>query len=190
METWLNEQLLLQLQSHHRSQSHSQSQSHSRLPFLYSTQDNLGGSGLPGSGLTLGPGNRPDDEADCLYLLFFCMLHACTNVWSRLVRIYLGFPWCLAALANDRLDAAVADRILSRFENARPCCLDAAFSQRVRNVMTSPADLKSGGRLHDLIQLLSCQKVLNAKVEDTFARHNSVAQAARGQRAACMVSVV
>ena len=130
--------------------------------------------------MSLGQDQAQNTEASSLYLISFCMLSICTNVWARLVLPYSGFPWKLAALANPGLTDAEADSIVNEFLRAGACCLDTGFSARLRRQVSNPSDLKRGGRLFSVVELLTHQKVLNAKIEDTFARHNSVAQAARG----------
>ena len=64
--------------------------------------------------------------------------------------------------------------------NAPECCLDEGCSIRLRSQVRDPSDLEPGGRFHSVMEMVSHSKVLNASIEDNFARHNSCARTARG----------
>lgn len=110
----------------------------------------------------------------------FSVLHILTKIWLNLVHPYAAFPWKLASLVDTRLTEREVQQLGSSFRNAKSCCLDQGFTARLQGRVQSIDSMLPGGQLHGIISLLSHQKILNAEIEDNFARAASTARTARG----------
>jgi hypothetical protein len=117
-------------------------------------------------------------------MIFYCIIDQVGNVMRRLVQPYLGFPWCLAALCDPRLERLEHDAIRQRFLESEECpgCQDKGFTARLRKGFATPAILLKT-EFRNLMMHLSYQKVINVEVEDNFARAASMRAVARGRAA-------
>ena len=134
-----------------------------------------------GSGLDMGADIAEQTNPLCISLVFFAVLHVVTKVWKRLVQPYASYPWCLASIIDPRLDEQERSAQCVAFKATKGCCLDPGFSARLQAKLTEPKLLLPGNTLSPALNLLSHQKVLNAEIEDNFARAASMAKCSRGQ---------
>lgn len=135
--------------------------------------------GLPGSDIDLSV-PEPDDfgYAFGTSIFFFCQMWVATALWRRLHVGYSQWPWRLAALQDPRLSNDEKALICKQFFNAKDCCLDRGVSQPLQRVLEEPSDLT--GRMAPVPESISITKIVNAQIENNFARACSASKCARG----------
>ncbi len=138
--------------------------------------------GLPGCGYDSRDADHQDVfTTDSLRKLFFAMVAVVGEIHCRVVGPYKKWPWPLVRLVDNRIAASQKQAIARKFFNAKECCLDSFFSQRLQQMAACPEDLLEGGSLHNVVNILSLMKVMNIEVEDNFARASQARQASAGQ---------
>ena len=91
------------------------------------------------------------------------------GVWRRFIKFYEAWPWKLVPLADPDVMLAVKLLIAAAFFSAAACCLDAAFSLKLRALLDGPEDLLEERWLMFLFHVFNKVVLSNARVECDFA---------------------
>ena len=142
--------------------------------------------GFPGSGLVAD--SDIASEPLCIGQFFFCAILVMTALWRRLHVPYTMWPWRLAALQDPRVSQGDKHVICRDLESAKPCCLDFGFTDRIRSQFAA-ADNDDEKRFDSfcekfssVFQAVTIQKIINAEIENNFARCVSASKCARGRK--------
>ena len=60
-------------------------------------------------------------------------------LWRRFILAFMGWPWQLAALIDDRLNEATKSDVAHRFATVDACCLDTHFGRKLRDTLQEGA---------------------------------------------------
>jgi hypothetical protein len=103
-----------------------------------------------------------------------------SEVHLRLVQPYTQWPWRLAQTLDPRLSQADRRQVADDFVASRGCCLDTAFSGKLRAKVHDPQELLIGP-LHQLLKLHFASKIINVEIETNFARASAQRQVMHGR---------
>ena len=83
-----------------------------------------------------------EDRAGALADMRMAILSMSAQVWCRFELVFKDWPWRLLLLSDPCEPAETKARVREDFVNSPPCCLDAAFSEGLREVVKAADDLE------------------------------------------------
>ena len=80
---------------------------------------------------------------EVIRLVHVSIMSVMASLWRRFIHPYLGYPFCLAGIADPDSTPAQVRAIIQDFLVAFECCLDADFSLKLRQLFPTERDLLS-----------------------------------------------
>lgn len=122
-------------------------------------------------------GKAPPDFLD---MMFWALTTQIGQTYHRLVMPYRSLPFILANLIDDDVVSEEKRELASWFMALPRCCLDAATSYPLREIIKTEWDLLHGCGVK-ILQSICSTKTTNIEVENNFARAHSSKMTGRGR---------